>query len=109
MRVYIDEDTTPGLADLLDDHEVESTRSRSLYGIKNGDLLRLLAGTVQVVVTRDRNLFFQQNLSKYGIGLVVLRCRFNTVAHLAPLVPAINAAIEQVKPGEFIEVIDTRN
>ena len=106
MRVYIDEDTTPQLGKLLVGHTVESARSKSLQGTKNGALLKLLAGNFDVIVTRDRNLYFQQNLRAHGIGLVVIRSRFSTLNHLAPLAPAICAAVERVLPGEFIEVSD---
>ncbi|HWA82699.1 MAG TPA: hypothetical protein VG820_04665 [Fimbriimonadaceae bacterium] len=60
----------------------------SLFGMKNGELLALLSGNVDVVITRDRNMYFQQNLQRHGIGLVIIRSKFNTVKHLEPLVPA---------------------
>ncbi|MFY9234960.1 MAG: hypothetical protein WAO58_10945 [Fimbriimonadaceae bacterium] len=79
MRVYIDEDITPDLADLLTGHVVETTRSRSLYGTKNGELLQILGGEIDVIVTRERNMFYQQNLQKHALGLVVVRSKFNSV------------------------------
>jgi len=41
--------------------------------IKNGELLALAEKEFDVFITVDRNLSFQQNLSNFGIAVLVLR------------------------------------
>jgi hypothetical protein len=54
--------------------------------------------------TGDRNLEFQQNISKRRLGVVVLRADSNALEDLLPLIPAALAAIEAVQPGQVVRV-----
>jgi hypothetical protein len=67
--------------------------------ITNGELLRLASEHFDVFVTVDRNLSFQQNVSAFRVGVVVLQARSNRLTDLRPLVPRVIAAIEQARPG----------
>jgi hypothetical protein len=58
-------------------------------GIKNGQLLALAEVEVDVFITVDRNLSFQQNLPQFGIAVVVLHAFSNRLADLKPLAPKI--------------------
>ena len=51
-------------------------------------------------VTVDRNLPFQQNLSRFSIAVIVLRARSNRLADLRPLVPRLLAVLARAKRGE---------
>lgn len=57
-----------------------------------------------VLVTGDQNLEYQQNLTKRGLGGVVLCAESNAVEDLLPLVPAALVVIEQVRPGQVIRL-----
>jgi hypothetical protein len=50
------------------------------------------------------SLQFQQNVSKRGLGLVVLCGASNALEDLLPLVPAAVKAIGDVLPGQVIRV-----
>jgi len=67
--------------------------------IKNGELLALAAQQFDVLVTVDRNLSFQQNLTTFPIAVIVLRAYSNRLADLRPLVPALLAALQSPKLG----------
>ena len=74
--------------------------------MKNGELLRRAAGDFDAFVTMDRNIEFQQHLTRQPYGVVLVRAPSNRMRHLRPLVPAILAALERVKPGELRRVGD---
>jgi hypothetical protein len=56
------------------------------------------------LVTMDRNIEFQQPLARQQFGVVLIRAPSNRMVHLGPLVPAILAALEDVRPGELKRV-----
>ncbi|HUR81762.1 MAG TPA: hypothetical protein VM733_13420 [Thermoanaerobaculia bacterium] len=58
-----------------------------------------------VIVTIDQTMRYQQNVAKLDIGIVVIELRDTRLVHLRALVPAIRTAIEQVRPGEVLDVI----
>ena len=75
-------------------------------GLKNGELLQVAADTgFQVLVTADRNLQFQQNLSRSRIGIILLIAPSNALEDLLPLVPNLLAAIPKSRAaGELLRV-----
>ena len=73
-------------------------------GIKNGPLLALAASEFDVLLTMDRGIAYQQNLSNIDLCLVVLRAASNDLDDLLPLVPELNAVLAQAAPGQVIRV-----
>ena len=104
MRVLLDEQLPVDLARLLHGHDVQTVVGRGWSGVKNGDLLRLMAGDYDAFVTMDRNLEFQQNMSVLPFGVVLVRAPSNRMLHLRPPVPAILAAVATTKSGELHRV-----
>jgi hypothetical protein len=74
-------------------------------GKKNGELLRLMmpAG-IEVFLTVDQNLSFQQNVRTAGLFVVVLVAPTNRLSDLVPLIPQVHAALATAKAGDLIEV-----
>ena len=54
-------------------------------GVKDGELLRLAEGEFDVLITVDRNLPFQQNLTVLDLAVLVLQGRSNRLADLQVL------------------------
>ncbi len=74
-------------------------------GKKYGELLALMAaGGFEVLLTVDRNLRHQQNLSAAGVVVVVVVAATNRLPDLIPVVPAVEVALATVKPGDAVEV-----
>jgi hypothetical protein len=71
-------------------------------GRKNGALLSVAEKEFDVFITVDRNLSFQQNLSKYDIALLVLRAKTNKLEDLRPLVPSILSGLQRMKPKQVL-------
>ena len=64
MRVFLDECVDRRLSREIVSHEVRTAAQMGWTSIKNGELLALAAQEFDVFVTVDRNLSFQQNLSR---------------------------------------------
>lgn len=99
MRVLLDEQLPVSLAAELRGHEIDTVAGLGWQGITNGELLRRASGQFDVLLTMDRNIEFQQNLTLLPFGIIVLTATSNRMAHLQPLVPAILSALEDIAPG----------
>jgi hypothetical protein len=104
MLVLFDNGTPRTLARyLIDRHAVTEARARGWEQLENGELLNQAeAAGFEVLVTTDKNLSYQQNLSNRKIAIVVLgKGRWTLVRpYVAQVVEAVNAAT----PGSFTEV-----
>jgi hypothetical protein len=86
------------------DHEVKTVPEAGWAGKKNGDLLRAATGSVDVFVTIDSNLVYQQTVGVLPFGVVVLVARSNRLGDLLPLVPEILLALGSIRPGQVLRV-----
>jgi len=104
MLVLFDNGTPRTLARfLIDRHTVTEARARGWEELENGELLNEAeAAGFEVLVTTDKNLRYQQNLTGRKIAIVVLgQGRWTLIRpHLAQVVAAVNAA----SAGTFAEV-----
>lgn len=68
---------------------------------RNGELLRLaVAGEFDALLTVDRKLQYQQNLSAFNIAVVVLETKSNTLADLQPLMPQVLEVLPTAPRGQ---------
>jgi hypothetical protein len=58
----------------------------------------------EVLVTIDRNLQYQQNLSSRNIAILVLCVYSNDISDIEPLVPNAVNALKSIKPGQVVEI-----
>ncbi len=58
-------------------------------------------GEYDALITMDRGIEFQQNLSTLPFGVLLVRAPSNRMVHLQPVVPPILDALPAVKPGEL--------
>ena len=103
MRILFDHNTPRGIAQHLVGHTVTKAKERGWDRLTNGDLLAVAeqAG-FDLLLTADKNMRYQQNLSGRTIALVVLgKSPWPLVrAHLDKVAAALNAAT----PGSYTEV-----
>ena len=85
-------------------HEVRTVTESGWSGLNNGELLALAEVEFDVFLTVDQNLIFQQNLQRFNIGIILMVARNNRFKTLLPLMPEVNAMIEEVKPGELARI-----
>ncbi len=105
MLVLLDEQLPRHLAREIGGHNVSTVQQRGWAGLKNGELLRVAADAgFEVLVTADRNLQFQQNLSLAQLGIVLFVAPSNALEDLRPLVPKLLATILKASPGRLLRV-----
>ena len=100
MRVLFDNGTPRGVAAALSNHVVEEARSRGWDTLRNGELLDAAeAAGFDVLVTTDRNIQYQQNLTGRRIAIIVLGTgRWRLIrGRLREIASAVAAAT----PGSF--------
>ena len=103
MRILFDHGTPAPLQSFLTGHTVREAKAEGWDTFKNGDLLTAAeAAGFDVLVTTDKNLRYQQNLTGHAIAIVVLgHAQWPVLRrHVALVLAAVNAAA----PGSFTEV-----
>jgi hypothetical protein len=104
MKLLLDECVTRLLKRDLVGHNVSTVAEAGLSGLRNGALLREASGSVDVLITVDRNIQHQQNISSLQIAVIILAARGITYVHLKPLVPEVETVLKTIKPGEIIKI-----
>jgi hypothetical protein len=102
-RILLDENVPHDLRHHLGQHETMTVAYAGFAGYKNGQLLDAAeAAGFDVLVTGDRTLHYEQNLSGRAIALVSLSAISWPVIepHVAKIIDAFNNA----KPGSFTRV-----
>ncbi|NBU29626.1 MAG: hypothetical protein EBS42_15860 [Caulobacteraceae bacterium] len=105
MRVLLDECVPVPLRRAFPAHDVRTIHDMGWAGKKNGELLTLMAADgFEVLLTVDRSIRQQQDLSAAGVAVVVMVATSNRLPDLLPVVPAVEAALAVVQPGDAVEV-----
>lgn len=103
IRVLIDENLPRKLKAALN-AEALTVPERGWGGIKNGELLRLAASEFDVLLTMDRGMAYQQNVSGLALCLIVLSAVSNDIDDLLPLADQVNEALDAASPGLVLRV-----
>ncbi len=107
MRILLDECVPRRLRREFVGHEVHTVRDMGWSGVKNGALIRLMeTAGIEVLVTIDQNIPFQQNLAGSTVAIMVLTSAKNRLADLLPLVPSIHDSLRSIKPGEIVRITE---
>ncbi len=103
MRILFDQGVPRGLAGSLRSHDVTEARKQGWERISNGELLKLAEDAgFDLLLTTDKNVRYQQNLSDRRISIVVLGNSpwWLVRKHLDEIVAAVNSAT----PKSYMEV-----
>ena len=98
MLILFDQGTPVGIKQCLTGHTIKTTRQQGWSTLLNGELLLAAeqAG-FDVLVTTDKNLPHQQDLSKRKLAIVVLgRNRWSLIQ---PVLQRIAAAVNSAEKG----------
>jgi hypothetical protein len=103
MLILFDNGVPRPLRGHLSSHTVIESRSLDWHAISNGELIAAAekAG-FDVLVTTDKNLRYQQNLSSRRIALLVLERPEWKLVRAAAL--SIADAVQAIQPGDYVEV-----
>ncbi|MDQ2844131.1 MAG: hypothetical protein M3Y72_24445 [Acidobacteriota bacterium] len=103
MKVLLDEDLDHRLRTSLiplSQHEVVTVRYMGWAGLQNGELLKTAEENgIEVFITRDKNLSYQQNLSERRMAIVALSATNWPI--IKNHVPQISAAIDNAAPCSY--------
>ena len=105
MRVLLDENLDRRLKRAFDsDYEVMTVTECGWSGKKNGDLLRVAEMEFDVLVTLDKSIEYQQNLSRIKVGIVIISAPSNRRQDVELAMPEVNKALRTIRSGEVIHV-----
>jgi predicted nuclease of predicted toxin-antitoxin system len=104
MRVLLDECRPERLKQELPGHEVRTAREAGLAGKKNGALLELASAQFDVLITVDRSMPAQQNVTGGSLAVIVVHARSNSLASLGPLLPLLRQTLTTISPGRVLRV-----
>lgn len=104
MFILFDHGTPKGLVHALPGHTIFTAQARGWDTLNNGALLTAAEdAAIDLLLTTDRRIRYQQNLAGRRIALVVLTSctKWTRVRlHLERIAAAVNAAT----PGSYIEI-----
>lgn len=104
MLVLLDHGAPRGLARAHSAHTVVTAKARGWDRLKNGELLNVAeAASVQLLLTTDQGIRYQQNLSGRKIAIIVLTGTTKW-ARVRLHLERIAAAVSAATPGSFAEV-----
>ena len=73
-------------------------------GLSNGSLLQKAEEEFDVLLTGDTNLSFQQNVTNFDIGVIVLDAESTRLADTIRLIPLVLELLAYIQSGEVIRV-----
>jgi predicted nuclease of predicted toxin-antitoxin system len=105
MRILLDECVPRRLRAHFQGHDAHTVQMMGWTGKKNGELMALTAGAgFEALITVDRNLQYQQNVSALPFGILVLVAPSNRISDLLPLIPNALIGLQKLQPGTCIEI-----
>jgi len=103
MKILLDESTPGKLRAHLRRHDVFTAKYMGWAGLLNGSLLAAAeAEGFELLITSDKNLAYQQNMSERRIGLLVLTT--NNWDTLLTQIERVQFIVDGMSPGDFLEL-----
>src|ERR1035438_9416012 len=103
MLIIFDQATPVPIRPYLEGHTVRTAAEEGWDRLRNGDLLSAAEETgFDVLLTTDRNMRYQQNISGRKISVVILSRQ--QWPQLQPHVHLVVSAVNAARPGSFAEV-----
>jgi len=103
VQILFDQGTPAPLRYALAGHAVETAYERGWAQLKNGELIASAEDAgFAVLVTTDKNLKYQQNLTGRNLSMVVLLT--TSWPRIQRALPAVVFAVNGVTPGGYVEV-----
>lgn len=102
MKVLLDHNINPRFARLLPGHQAIHAYRLGWSELVNGELIkRAESEGFDVMITADKNLRHQQNLSNRKLAIIVLDTKRISWPHIEPLAPQVNQVLMEISPGSF--------
>jgi hypothetical protein len=101
-RIILDENLPQPLRHEFCNHDAVTVGFMGWSGTQNGDLIKLIDGEFDILVTGDQNLRYQQNFKDRRISIIELP--YTRLDQLLPLIDQIKDAIEESSVGSYIQI-----
>ena len=102
-RILLDENVPAALRHRIVGHDVSPAYEMGWSGLRNGDLIAAAeAAGFAILITADRNIRHQQNLTNRRIALLVLTTNIWPVIRADPA--PILAAVETIQAGAYVTI-----
>ena len=103
-RVLLDENLPRLLRRDLPEFHIRTVQEEGWGSLKNGDLLREASGKFDVLLTADRRMEYQQVLTSFVIGVVVIITPRLQLDLLRRACPSLREALNSVTAGQILRV-----
>jgi predicted nucleic acid-binding protein len=101
MKILLDECITVKLKNYLKEYDVSTVAELNWHGIKNGQLLKkALESKIDILITIDKNLLYQQNIKNSEIIIVVFNVNNSSVFALQQQIPEFKNKINSFEKGK---------
>lgn len=109
MRILLDHCVPRKLRTLFPGHAVRTTREMGWETLKNGKLLDAAQVEFDVLLTVDRNIPHQQDLTQRSIAVVIMEAPSNSPSDLFPVVPEVEKLLPRIQTGHYYTVRASRD
>ena len=104
MRLYLDESVPENLRFYIQGHEVRTARFMGWKGWLDGEFLPIAQREFDAMLTCDRGIPNQQNLTRLDLRIIVLRGQSNGMEHILPLLPEALRALDEPDTSQVVHV-----
>lgn len=110
MNILLDECAPKKLKTFLvaHGHNCRTVQEAGWSGLANGELLALAEPLFDVLVSIDKGLQYQQNLTGRKIAIVIIRARSNRLVDLEPHFPSCARAVSAIQPGQVVQIMSNQ-
>ena len=106
MKVVLDECLPKKLCNLFPDYDIQTVPQLGLAGLNDTDLLvKLDELNVDVFITIDGNIEYQQKFDERNFGTVLIRAISNRYEDLRHLQGSIDKSINSCEPGQVVRIV----
>lgn len=108
MRLLLDHCAPRPLQSMFGEHSVVRAGEMGWERLANGQLIDAAeASGFRAIITIDKGMANQLNISKKTISIVILGSNDTTLDGLIPLLPADLRTLEDLPPGKIISITET--
>ncbi len=103
-RILLDENLPRKLREFLPEFATVTVSYAGWSGRRNGDLLKLANEHFDVLLTTDKGMAYQNNLTGFDIAVVQISVKSNRLADIVPFLTQIKIALKNVEKGRFVRL-----
>jgi len=100
VKILLDENLDEALPEFMPGHDLVHVVAMGWQGMKNGELLtKAQEAGIQVLITADKNMPYQQSMQGRPLSLIVLDIHPNVLVNQAACVSLIESQLADSQPG----------